>query len=95
LESGLDATAATGHDPLVDEEPELARTLAALIQQRIAFGKRSGQKVRRIGSGFGYEGESLTLTGTWCASAPVLSLHANTHLVACKQTAAHCGIQTC
>ena len=29
LESGIDATVATGHDPLVHHEPELARRLAA------------------------------------------------------------------
>jgi hypothetical protein len=29
LESGIDATVATGHNPLVGEEPELARPLAA------------------------------------------------------------------
>ena len=49
---------ATGYDPLLDTAPELARTMAASVQQRIAFGERAGQKVRRIGSGFGYEGET-------------------------------------
>ena len=52
LEAGIDATVATGDDPLRDE-PELARTLAASVQQRIAFGERAGQRVRRMGSGFG------------------------------------------
>ena len=36
------------------------------MQQRIAFGERAGQKVRRIGSGFGYEGERPTLGGPCC-----------------------------
>jgi hypothetical protein len=36
LESGIDATVATGHDPLVHNEPELARRLAASVQPRIA-----------------------------------------------------------
>jgi hypothetical protein len=31
-------------------------------EQRIAFGERAGQRVRRIGSGFGYEGEHPTLS---------------------------------
>ena len=44
---------ATGHEPLVDDAPELARTMAAL--QRIAFGERAGQKARRIGSGFAWQ----------------------------------------
>ena len=41
-----------GDDPLSDE-PELARTLAAAVQQRMAFGERAGQQGRRRGSGFG------------------------------------------
>jgi hypothetical protein len=56
--------------------------MAASVQQRIAFGERAGQRVRRIGSGFGYEGESPTLTGTRCASVNGFSLHANTQVPA-------------
>ena len=63
LEAGMEVPVATGYDPLLDNEPELARTLAASVMQRIAFGERAGQKVRRIGSGFGYEGERPELTG--------------------------------
>jgi hypothetical protein len=63
LEAGLDATVATSYDPLRDDAPELARTMAASVQQRIAFGERTGQQVRRIGSGFGAEGEAPRLTG--------------------------------
>jgi hypothetical protein len=55
--------------------------MAASVQQRIAFGERAGQRVRRIGSGFGYEGEHPTLTGTRCASVNGFSLHANTSAV--------------
>jgi hypothetical protein len=36
LESGIDAAVAIGHDPLVHDEPELARRLAAPVQPRIA-----------------------------------------------------------
>jgi hypothetical protein len=72
----------TGYDPASDEDPELARSMAASVQQRIAFGERAGQRVRRIGSGFGDEGEHPTLTGTRCASVNGFSLHANTHLPA-------------
>src|SRR5437762_2579002 len=53
----MEVAVATGYDPLLDNEPELARTMAASVKQRIAFGERAGEKVRRIGSGFGYEGE--------------------------------------
>ena len=82
LEPDLDDTIATGYDPLVDAAPELARTLSASVQQRIAFGERAGQRVRRIGSGFGYEGEDPTLSGTRCASVHGFSLHANTDIPA-------------
>ena len=82
LEAGLDAAVATGYDPLVDDAPELARTMAASVQQRIAFGERAGQKVRRIGAGFGSEGEAPTLTGPRCASVHDFSLHANTQVPA-------------
>ena len=82
LETGTEAVVPTGYDPASDEDPELARTMAASVQQRIAFGERAGQKVRRIGSGFGYEGESSILTGTRCASVQGFSLHANTSIPA-------------
>ena len=73
---------ATGYDPLMSDEPELARTMAASVTQRIAFGERAGQKVRRIGSGFGYAGERPALTGPRCASVNGFSLHANTEVPA-------------
>ena len=82
LEAGMDAAAAAGYDPLRDDAPELARTMAASVQQRIAFGERAGQQVRRIGSGFGREGEAPTLTGPRCASVQGFSLHANTQVPA-------------
>jgi hypothetical protein len=47
LEAGIDDTVATAYDPLLDNEPTLARTMAASVQQRIAFGERAGQQVRR------------------------------------------------
>ena len=82
LEAGIDEAVATGYDPLLDDEPELARTMAASVKQRIAFGERAGQKVRRIGSGFGYEGELPERTGPRCASVNGFSLHANTQVPA-------------
>ena len=38
--------------------------------------------MRRIGAGFGYEGESPALTGTRCANVNGFSLHANTQVPA-------------
>jgi hypothetical protein len=42
LEADSAAAVATGYDPLRDDEPALAHTLAASVTQRIAFGERSG-----------------------------------------------------
>jgi hypothetical protein len=67
---------------LRSEEPALARTMAASVKQRITFGERAGHKVRRIGSGFGSEGEHPELTGPRCASVNGFSLHANTQIPA-------------
>ena len=82
LEAGLEPPVATGYDPLRDTAPELARTMAASVQQRIACGDRAGQQVRRIGSGFGAAGEAPRLTGPHCASVNGFSLHANTQIPA-------------
>src|SRR6266487_2557113 len=82
LETGMEPPVATGYDPLRDTAPELARTMAASVQQRIACGERAGQQVRRIGSGFGAEGEAPRLTGPHCASVNGFSLHANTAIPA-------------
>jgi len=82
LETGLESPVATGYDPLRDTASELARTMAASVQHRIAFGDRAGQHVRRIGSGFGHEGEAPRLTGPRCASVNGFSLHANTAIPA-------------
>ena len=78
LETDMEPPVATGYDPLRDTAPEFARTMAASVQQRIAFGERAGQHVRRIGAGFGSEGEAPQLTGPRCASVHGFSLHANT-----------------
>src|SRR5262249_3441236 len=82
LETGLEPPVATGYDPLRDYEPTLARTMAASVQQRIAGGERAGQPVRRIGAGFGYEGETPRLMGPHCASVHGFSLHAHTAIPA-------------
>src|SRR2546426_522536 len=82
LEAGGNPVVATGYDPLGDDAPELARTMAASVQQRIAFGERAGQRVRRIGAGFGSAGEVPTLTGPHCASVHGFSVHANTQVPA-------------
>jgi hypothetical protein len=47
LEAGMDVPVTTGYDPLLDTEPELARTIVASVKQRIAFGERAWQKGRK------------------------------------------------
>ena len=81
------------YDPLRDTAPELARTMAASVQQRIAFGERAGQQVRRIGSGFGAEGEAPRLTGPRCARVNGFSLHANTAIPAHRRDQLECLIR--
>src|SRR2546422_4594328 len=93
LEAGSDAAVATGYDPLVDDAPALARTLAASVQQRIAFGERAGQRVRRIGAGFGSAGEVPTLTGPHCASVQGFSVHAHTQVPAHRRDQLECLIR--
>jgi hypothetical protein len=56
--------------------------VAASVRQRIAFGERAGEKVRRVGHGFGYEGEQPELKGMRCATVNGFSLHANTDVAA-------------
>ena len=82
LEADLEPPVATGYDPPRDTAPELAHTMAAAVQHRIAFGERAGQHVRRIGSGFGAEAEAPRLTGPHCASVHGFSLHAHTAIPA-------------
>jgi hypothetical protein len=82
LEADTQAVGPTGDDLLARDAPELARTLAASVQQRMACGERAGQQVRRISAGFGSEGECSILTGTRCTSVNGFSRHANTHVPA-------------
>jgi putative transposase len=86
----METPVATGYDPLRDTAPELARTIAASVQQRVAFGERAGQHVRRIGSGFGDAGERPTLTGPRCARVNGFSLHANTQIPAHRRDQLEC-----
>jgi hypothetical protein len=93
LEAGTEPLVAPGYDPLRDTAPELARTMAASVQQRIAWGERAGQQVRRIGAGFGSEGEAPRLTGPHCARVNGFSLHANTAIPAHRRDQLECLIR--
>ena len=63
-------------DPLFEEDPTYASCMSASVKHRIALGERRGQRVRFIGSGFGYEGEQPELKGKLCAMVNGFSLHA-------------------
>ena len=51
--------------------------MSASVMQKISLGERQGQRVRFIGSGFGYEEETPKLKGDLCAMVNGFSLHAN------------------
>ena len=63
-------------DPLFEEDPTYASCMSASVKNQIALGERRGQRVRFIGSGFGYEGEQPALKGKLCAMVNGFSLHA-------------------
>jgi hypothetical protein len=63
-------------DSLFDEEPTYAGLMSASVGHQIALGERQGQRVRFIGSGFGYTGDLPELKGRLCAYLGGFSLHA-------------------
>jgi len=67
-------------DESFNEHPCYRDAVAASIRGLIAFGPNAGQKVRKIGSGFGFEGESPMIKGPKCATIHGFSLHAGTHV---------------
>ena len=67
-------------DESFNEHPCYRDAVAASIRGIIAFGPNAGQKVRKIGSGFGFEGESPMIKGPKCATIHGFSLHAGTHV---------------
>jgi len=67
-------------DESFDQHPSYRDAVAASIRGMIAFGPNAGQKVRKIGNGFGFEGESPMIKGPKCATIHGFSLHAATHV---------------
>ena len=61
-------------DLLFEKEPTYAGLMSASVGQRILLGERQGQRVRFIGSGFGYGGDSSELRGKLCAMVGGFSL---------------------
>jgi hypothetical protein len=65
-------------DSIFQDHESLAMATSSSIVGRIAFGPNAGQKVTRIGSGFGYYEEIPLAKGHRCFSVNGFSLHANT-----------------
>ena len=81
LGDGEEATlSAACLDTVFQDSEQLVAAVSASASMRIAFGPREGQRVRRIGHAFGYEGEGARLVGKRCASANGFTLHANRYI---------------
>jgi len=65
-------------DSLFRDHESLVMARFSSIVGTIAFGPNAGQKVTRIGSGFGYYEEIPLAKGHRCCSINGFSLHANT-----------------
>jgi hypothetical protein len=76
-EDGTEVEMATFIDKAFGEFDGLAAASAASGNMRIAFGDHRGEKVRRIGGGFGYEEETAVAKGPRCATVNGFSLHAD------------------
>jgi Putative transposase len=66
-------------------EKQRDRGMVSVRLRCLAFDERAGQNVRRLGSGFGFEGKSPTLSGTRVACVQGFSLHANPPVAAHSQ----------
>jgi hypothetical protein len=71
-----------GEDPLFEKSPAHGQASKASIINRIAFGERTGKRVRFIGPGFGYEEEVGAFKSPHCVSLNGFSLHAATRIKA-------------
>ena len=73
---------AAADEQMIDEEaPDLfSHIKGSSVMGRIALGERAGQRVRRIGGSFGYEGEKPLMRGYLCASMNGFSIHAATSI---------------
>ena len=52
---------------MFQDNAAIAAALGASVQSKIAFGPRAGEYVRKIGKGFGVEGETPLAKGLKCA----------------------------
>jgi hypothetical protein len=66
-----------GADATEHEFPMLASCIGASVNHRIAYGRRSGKRVRRLISGWGALGDKPQSKSARCAAVNGFSLHAN------------------
>ena len=67
-------------DKIFQDSSQLTSATFASNTMKIAFGERAGQKVRRIGRGFGYEGELPLVKDSRCSSINGFTIHANRYV---------------
>jgi hypothetical protein len=79
-EEGVDIDQPAWLDKAFAESEQLSAAVSASTTMRIAFGERAGQKVRRIGRGFGYEEEIPSAKGKRCYSVNGFTIHANRYI---------------
>jgi hypothetical protein len=79
-EDGTEVDRPEGIDKIFAESEQLTAAVAASARMKIAFGCRAGQKVRRIGKGFGFEEEIPLAKGRRCYSINGFTLHANRYV---------------
>ena len=79
-EEGMETDRPDWLDKDFADSAQLSAACAASAAMRIAFGERAGQKVRRIGRGFGYEDELPMLKGKRCYSVNGFTIHCNRYI---------------
>ena len=67
-------------DDMFQDNAAIAAALGASVQSKIAFGPRAREYVRKIGKGFGVEGETPLVKGLKCAQVNGFNLQAATYV---------------
>ena len=79
-DDGTEVDRPEGVDKVFTESEQLTAIVAASARMRIAFGQRAGQKVRRVGKGFGFEEEVPLAKGRRCYSVNGFTIHADRYV---------------
>ena len=79
-EEGMEVDRPGWLDKSFADSDQLSAAATASSVMRIAFGERAGQKVRRVGRGFGYDDETPMAKGRRCYSVNGFTIHANRYI---------------